>query len=91
MVNKLNPHPEIPLDLPTGERIAAAVAHYRRDDQQDTLIVGVEPIDANCVQESAEAGHIGDPNRYRDFILGPPRASWGGRHAAAAAAEAGTP
>lgn len=28
MSNKLNPHPDIPLDLPTGERIAAAVEHY---------------------------------------------------------------
>ncbi|QIK84477.1 HEAT repeat domain-containing protein [Sanguibacter sp. HDW7] len=28
MDKKLNPHPDIPLDLPTGERIAAAVAHY---------------------------------------------------------------
>ena len=28
MDNKLTPHPDIPLDLPTGERIAAAVAHY---------------------------------------------------------------
>ena len=25
MANKLNPHPEIPLDSPTGERIAAAI------------------------------------------------------------------
>lgn len=28
MANKLNPHPDIPIDLPTGERIAAAVDHY---------------------------------------------------------------
>lgn len=28
MDNKLNPHPDIPLDLPTGERIHAAVEHY---------------------------------------------------------------
>jgi hypothetical protein len=28
MQNKLTPHPEIPLDLPTDERIQAAVAHY---------------------------------------------------------------
>ncbi|SDD11507.1 hypothetical protein SAMN05216410_2869 [Sanguibacter gelidistatuariae] len=28
MDNKLNPHPDIPLDLPTGERIQAAIAHY---------------------------------------------------------------
>lgn len=28
MANKLNPHPDIPLDRPTGERIAAAITHY---------------------------------------------------------------
>lgn len=28
MDNKLNPHPDIPLDLPTGERIQAAIDHY---------------------------------------------------------------
>ncbi|WP_066461958.1 HEAT repeat domain-containing protein [Sanguibacter suarezii] len=28
MDNKLNPHPDIPIDLPTGERIAIAVEHY---------------------------------------------------------------
>lgn len=28
MSNKLNPHPDIPLDLPTAERIATAVDHY---------------------------------------------------------------
>lgn len=28
MEKKLNPHPDIPLDLPTGERLRAAVEHY---------------------------------------------------------------
>lgn len=28
MDKKLNPHPDIPIDLPTGERLRAAVAHY---------------------------------------------------------------
>lgn len=28
MEKKLNPHPDIPLDLPTGERLRAAVDHY---------------------------------------------------------------
>lgn len=31
MANKLNPHPDIPLDLPTGERLNAAVEHYGAD------------------------------------------------------------
>ena len=46
-----------------GAFMAAAVAHYRRDER-NPLIVGVEPLDANCVQESAEAGHITE-------VLGP--------------------
>ena len=28
MHNKLTPHPDLPIDLPTAERIQAAVAHY---------------------------------------------------------------
>lgn len=28
MHNKLTPHPDLPLDLPTAERLQAAVAHY---------------------------------------------------------------
>lgn len=28
MQNKLTPHPDLPIDLPTDERIRAAVAHY---------------------------------------------------------------
>lgn len=31
MANKLETHPDIPLDLPTAERIQAAVAHYGED------------------------------------------------------------
>ncbi|SDS86220.1 HEAT repeat domain-containing protein [Microterricola viridarii] len=31
MANKLNPHPDIPLDLPTGERLNAAIEHYGAD------------------------------------------------------------
>lgn len=28
MDNKLNPHPDIPIDLPTGERLQYAIRHY---------------------------------------------------------------
>ncbi|GAB3118833.1 HEAT repeat domain-containing protein [Glaciibacter psychrotolerans] len=31
MANKLEMHPDIPLDLPTNERIQAAIAHYGED------------------------------------------------------------
>jgi HEAT repeat protein len=31
MANKLETHPDIPLDLPTAERIQAAIAHYGED------------------------------------------------------------
>lgn len=54
-----------------GAFMAAAVAHYRVDDERDTLIVGVEPLDANCVQESAEAGHITEvPGPHESIMVG---------------------
>lgn len=40
-----------------GAFMAAAVRHYR-SQANDTVIVGVEPASANCVQASAEAGHL---------------------------------
>ncbi len=36
--------------------------------------------------KAAEAGHHGDPNDFRDFVLPPPRASWAGSRRAGAAA-----
>jgi diaminopropionate ammonia-lyase len=38
-----------------GALAAAAVNHWAR---QGAMLVGVEPIDANCVMASAEAGHL---------------------------------
>ena len=31
--------------------------------------------------KAAEAGHEGDPNQYRDYILPPPKSSWAGSRA----------
>jgi len=48
-----------------GAFMAAAVTHYRSGTQRP-VIVGVEPIDANCVQESTLAGeitHVDGPHR----------------------------
>lgn len=47
-----------------GAFMAAAVTHYRSGTERP-IIVGVEPIDANCVQVSALAGemtHVGGPH-----------------------------
>jgi len=54
-----------------GAFMAAAVAHYRGADKRNTLIVGVEPSDANCVQASAEAGQITEvPGPHRSIMVG---------------------
>jgi diaminopropionate ammonia-lyase len=45
------------IPMGVGAFMAAGVSHYRAQGA-DTTIVGVEPIDANCVQASATAGHI---------------------------------
>lgn len=53
-----------------GAFMAAAVTHYRSGEQRPT-IVGVEPIDANCVQESALAGEITHvPGPHRSIMVG---------------------
>lgn len=56
------PRPDIvSIPVGVGAFMAAAVAHYRRGDQsieRIPVIVGVEPLDANCVQQSADAGHL---------------------------------
>ena len=39
-------------------------------------------FNANIIK-AAEAGHDGDPNQYRDYILPPPRSSWAGARAGA--------
>jgi diaminopropionate ammonia-lyase len=53
-----------------GAFMAAAVTHYRSDGDRP-IIVGVEPADANCVQESALAGEITHvPGPHRSIMVG---------------------
>ena len=53
-----------------GAFMAAAVTHYRSGEHRP-LIVGVEPVDANCVQESALAGEITHvPGPHRSIMVG---------------------
>lgn len=53
-----------------GAFMAAAVTHYRRDGGNAT-IVGVEPLDANCVQVSAMAGEItAVPGPHQSIMVG---------------------
>ena len=53
-----------------GAFMAAAVTHYRRG-ADSPVIVGVEPIDANCVQVSAEAGEItAVPGPHESIMVG---------------------
>lgn len=49
-----------------GSLMAAAVSHHRREERAPTIIVGVEPVDANCVQRSVDLGeptHVPGPHR----------------------------
>lgn len=53
-----------------GAFMAAAVTHYRSDEHRP-VIVGVEPLDANCVQASALAGEISHvPGPHRSIMVG---------------------
>lgn len=53
-----------------GAFMAAAVTHYRRADHEP-VIVGVEPLDANCLQASVEAGHITEvPGPHESIMVG---------------------
>jgi diaminopropionate ammonia-lyase len=53
-----------------GAFMAAAVTHYRSGEERP-IIVGVEPIDANCVQVSALAGDITHvPGPHRSIMVG---------------------
>ena len=58
------------LPMGVGAFMAAGVAHYRRDER-NPLIVGVEPLDANCIQVSAEAGDItAVPGPHKSIMVG---------------------
>ena len=56
------------IPMGVGAFMAAGVSHYRAQGG-DTTIVGVEPIDANCVQASAIAGHITNVPGPHDSIM----------------------
>lgn len=64
-------HPDIVVvPMGVGAFMAAAVAHYRRTDAQ-RVIVGVEPLDANCVQTSALAGRLSHvPGPHESIMVG---------------------
>lgn len=58
------------IPMGVGAFMAAGVSHYRRDGGQAT-IVGVEPLDANCVQVSASYGEISHvPGPHRSIMVG---------------------
>jgi diaminopropionate ammonia-lyase len=61
------------IPMGVGAFMAAGVSHYRADTggDRDTLIVGVEPLDANCVQMSAIAGEITSvPGPHHSIMVG---------------------
>jgi diaminopropionate ammonia-lyase len=65
------PRPDlVVVPMGVGAFMAAAVTHYRSGEQRP-VIVGVEPLDANCVQASALAGEIAHvPGPHRSIMVG---------------------
>ncbi len=58
------------IPMGVGAFMAAGVEHYRQDGDT-TTIVGVEPVDANCVQASATAGQITNvPGPHESIMVG---------------------
>lgn len=58
------------IPMGVGAFMAAAITHYRSGEQRP-IIVGVEPIDANCVQVSAMAGEMQHvPGPHRSIMVG---------------------
>ncbi len=64
-------HPDmVVVPMGVGAFMAAAVTHYRSGRRRPVL-VGVEPMDANCVQASAMAGEITHvPGPHRSIMVG---------------------
>jgi diaminopropionate ammonia-lyase len=62
------------IPMGVGAFMAAGVSHYRAPDDGragETVIVGVEPLDANCVQVSAMAGEITSvPGPHNSIMVG---------------------
>ena len=62
------------IPMGVGAFMAAGVSHYRATDSGqagDAVIVGVEPLDANCVQASAMAGEITSvPGPHNSIMVG---------------------
>lgn len=65
-------HPDVVVvPMGVGAFMAAAITHYRREGRGPTIVAGVEPLDANCVQESAVAGvptHV--PGPHNSIMVG---------------------
>jgi hypothetical protein len=50
----------------------------RYNDGKRYVLHYVTAREAYNIVKAAEAGEQGDPGRYRDYLLPPPRASWAG-------------
>lgn len=59
------------IPMGVGALAAATAQWYRRTVDATPLLMGVEPVSANCVQASAEAGHIVEvPGPHRSIMAG---------------------
>lgn len=67
------PQPDvIVVPVGVGALMAAAVTHYRSRSHGDApTLIGVEPLDANCVQVSVEHGEVTQvPGPHRSIMVG---------------------
>lgn len=81
---------ESDMDTLLGAPMEAMHAHLesRYNDGVDHVLHYVSAREMYNIAKAAEAGMDGDPGRYRDFHLPPPRASWAGGRAASPVADA---
>ncbi|HUD43681.1 MAG TPA: hypothetical protein VMR06_16975 [Dokdonella sp.] len=87
---KVHTHGTQEADIDTLLGAAADAMHTHLEtaynDGERYVLHYVNAREVYNIIKAAEAGHRGDPNDFRDFILPPPRASWAGSRRAGAAA-----
>ena len=87
---KIHTHgaPEKDAEVVLGPAVDAMHAHLEREynDGERFVLHYVSSREMFNIIKAAEAGHGGNPNAYRDFILPAPPASWAGSRQAQAAA-----
>src|SRR3546814_2820171 len=84
---KIHTHgaPESEAGVVLGPQVDAMFSYLedRYNDGERYVLHYVTAREVHNIIKAAEAGHGGDPNDYRDFILPPPRSSFAGQRSRA--------